>query len=1029
MKHWSSRVHEITVARPPDGRLPFSIVGGAQVARFPYVGDPVPDIPNVGGSIPKSGHIILEANGTPLGGLTNRDVLAIIANCSEPLRLKLIKAGRAVPYDLRMYLNRHFATGSIDHVLQQNIRDNLYLRTIPCTTRPPREGEVPGVDYNFISEEEFLFLEQSGALMETGTYNGHFYGTPKPPADPGPLPLPQTGSGTTRPRSRSVSSMEHRGIHSGSIGSMPPESPQVSSDEESVSEMVVTGGRSGLHPSHSESFEEPLPGHWEVAVTEKGETYFIDHKNQTTSWLDPRKARLQKPLEECADDELPYGWERIDDPKHGTYYVDHLNRKTQFENPVLEAKRLKKSKAHGVTLPRIRDGEDPSRKRPRSRSTNDLVEQDREFLAPSLGTGFAATLRGAAVTALLRKTSRGFGFTVVGGDSPGEPVQVRGLVPGGPATEDGHMAPGDVITHVDGECVLGRTQSEVVDLLRTAPIGATVRLDLCRGYPLPIDSITHDPNSRVAKSVPDLFGYDSPLYPFDTTHDSSFRHGNLTQDPNYQPHDERCNMNTRTGPAYETTSQLYDPNYNNISISSEHSPRVYEKSLDREAHPSRPSFSPSLDMRPNTFTEDDELQDSVLSSDHQLVEVSVVKGAATMQEVDICLHPEEPGFGFRLVGGEPAGEPIRVGALVPGGAAERDGRLHPGDELLAIDGVPTIGIPHARAVSLMQRAARTGRARLRLRYITQSPTFPYSENTMEWASYSEQDAYPESSGAERSPPLPQTVGGSTAGMKHYDITITRNDEEGFGFVIISSLEHPDNGASIGHIVPEGAAAREGHLQVGDRVVAIDGETLVGLTHADIVSRVAAAEHRITLTVSPSRQGSIGSPTVNGSNKPSSKTTDQSGQSLSGKPITEMLIPDRAARCADQPKWPPSGQSQHVHRHENNRFDKRSRQDLHPQTSAIQEGTFYMVELERGPQGFGFSVRGGREAGIPLLVLRLADGGPAALSGRMQIGDELVEIGGESCHGMSHSRALQLIRGSGQHVSLLLHRGTGRLPAH
>uniref|UniRef100_A0A8C4NMF4 WW domain-containing protein n=1 Tax=Eptatretus burgeri TaxID=7764 RepID=A0A8C4NMF4_EPTBU len=96
--------------------------------------------------------------------------------------------------------------------------------------------------------------------------------------------------------------MEHRGIHSGSIGSMPPESPQGSSDEESVSEMIITGGLSGLHPSHSASFEEPLPSHWEVAVTEKGETYFIDHENQTTSWLDPRKACLQKPLEECADD-------------------------------------------------------------------------------------------------------------------------------------------------------------------------------------------------------------------------------------------------------------------------------------------------------------------------------------------------------------------------------------------------------------------------------------------------------------------------------------------------------------------------------------------------------------------------------------------------------------------------------------------------------------------------------------------------------------------------------------------------------
>lgn len=44
------------------------------------------------------------------------------------------------------------------------------------TTRPPREGEVPGVDYNFLTVEEFLDLERSGTLLEVGTYEGmeHF---------------------------------------------------------------------------------------------------------------------------------------------------------------------------------------------------------------------------------------------------------------------------------------------------------------------------------------------------------------------------------------------------------------------------------------------------------------------------------------------------------------------------------------------------------------------------------------------------------------------------------------------------------------------------------------------------------------------------------------------------------------------------------------------------------------------------------------------------------------------------------------
>lgn len=40
------------------------------------------------------------------------------------------------------------------------------------TTRLPRDGEVPGVDYNFLSVEEFLKLEQSGTLLEIGSYEG-----------------------------------------------------------------------------------------------------------------------------------------------------------------------------------------------------------------------------------------------------------------------------------------------------------------------------------------------------------------------------------------------------------------------------------------------------------------------------------------------------------------------------------------------------------------------------------------------------------------------------------------------------------------------------------------------------------------------------------------------------------------------------------------------------------------------------------------------------------------------------------------
>ena len=52
------------------------------------------------------------------------------------------------------------------------------------TTRKPRPGEVPGVDYEFLTVNEYLELEKSGKLLESGFYESNYYGTPKPPKTP-----------------------------------------------------------------------------------------------------------------------------------------------------------------------------------------------------------------------------------------------------------------------------------------------------------------------------------------------------------------------------------------------------------------------------------------------------------------------------------------------------------------------------------------------------------------------------------------------------------------------------------------------------------------------------------------------------------------------------------------------------------------------------------------------------------------------------------------------------------------------------
>ena len=47
--------------------------------------------------------------------------------------------------------------------------------SVTGTTRPARPGEINGVDYTFLSVDEFLALEKSGSLLESGLYDGEFF--------------------------------------------------------------------------------------------------------------------------------------------------------------------------------------------------------------------------------------------------------------------------------------------------------------------------------------------------------------------------------------------------------------------------------------------------------------------------------------------------------------------------------------------------------------------------------------------------------------------------------------------------------------------------------------------------------------------------------------------------------------------------------------------------------------------------------------------------------------------------------------
>ena len=55
----------------------------------------------------------------------------------------------------------------------------MFKLSVSYTTRHPREADIDGVTYNFVTKEEFKEEIKKGNFLEFAEYAGNFYGTSK----------------------------------------------------------------------------------------------------------------------------------------------------------------------------------------------------------------------------------------------------------------------------------------------------------------------------------------------------------------------------------------------------------------------------------------------------------------------------------------------------------------------------------------------------------------------------------------------------------------------------------------------------------------------------------------------------------------------------------------------------------------------------------------------------------------------------------------------------------------------------------
>ncbi|NWW58995.1 MPDZ protein, partial [Ifrita kowaldi] len=361
----------------------------------------------------------------------------------------------------------------------------------------------------------------------------------------------------------------------------------------------------------------------------------------------------------------------------------------------------------------------------------------------------------------------------------------------------------------------------------------------------------------------------------------------------------------------------------------------------------------------------------------------------------IELEKGKTGLGLSLAGNKDRSRmSVFIVGIDPNGAAGKDGRLQIADELLEINGQVLYGRTHQNASSIIKCAP----SKVKVIFIRNKDAV----NQMAVCPAKSVETSQCTSGTLQHQEIDFSVANPSAfsdlsSCKNIQCVELPKDQGGFGIAI--SEEDTTNGVVIKSLTDYGAAAKDGRIKVGDVILAVDDEIVVGYPVEKFISLLKTSKSVVRLTINPAETDSLTTAPTPSSTVPAEK---RSMQPPAAVPTSSSPEPE-AVKNTSRSSTPAMLTSD-------------------PATCPIIPGCETTIDISKGRTGLGLSIVGGADTLLGAIIIHeVYEEGAASKDGRLWAGDQILEVNGIDLRNATHDEAINVLRQTPQKVRLTVYR--------